>query len=286
MKEIIILSGKGGSGKTSIAACFALLADKCTIADCDVDAADMHLLLNTRFDEQTDFFSGYEAEIGELCVNCGKCIELCRFDAIDVFNGQHRIDPVACEGCGVCVDHCPVGAIDLEPAYCGELKTSQTDAGPMAHAQLGAGGENSGRLVTEVRKQARMLAEESASEMILIDGPPGTGCSTIAALSDTDLAVIVAEPSISGIHDAKRVFELCRHFKTPVTMCCNKADINPQGTEELKKFAKENDIRWLGEVEFDPSVTKAQLNACPVISLPDSIAGPSIRNLWENLFHE
>lgn len=246
MKEMVIISGKGGTGKTSIVASFAALADKCVVADADVDAADLHLVLEPTIVHREDFSGGSRARItSEQCTACGKCEEVCRFDAISYDgpgNGKvdktYRIDPIACEGCGVCAYFCAEKAIEFGPVVNGQLFVSETRCGPMVHAKLGIAEENSGKLVTAVRKEARQLAEKQERELIIVDGPPGIGCPVIASLTGASLAFIVTEPTLSGEHDLHRVLELTRHFGIPAAVCVNKWDLNPSMAEQIERKAK------------------------------------------------
>ena len=287
-REIVVISGKGGTGKTSLAASLAVLAGNAVIADCDVDAADLHLILKPRVLKQDEFRSGNLAVIRhDDCTGCGLCRELCRFDAVRVSGeepGQstYRIDPVACEGCGVCVRFCPAHAIDFPEQTCGSWMVSQTRCGPMVHAQLGIAAENSGKLVTLVRQEARRIATESGYPLVIVDGPPGIGCPVIASLSGASVMLAVTEPTVSGEHDLERVLALARHFGVQACVCVNKWDLNPEMTEQIERHAKESGALTLGRIRYDKSVTRAQISELSVVEL-ESQAGMDIREIWKQL---
>ncbi len=282
MKEVVIISGKGGTGKTSLTASFALLAPNAVLADCDVDAADLHLILTPNIQEKHEFWSGVEAIIDPaLCTNCGACLNLCRFDAIKETNGAFHIDPTACEGCGVCARFCPRGVVRLEKRLCGAWMVSDTRAGPMVHAKLGIAAENSGRLVSTARQEARRVAEETKRDMILIDGPPGIGCPVIASISGASAALIVTEPTPSGEHDLLRATELTRHFKVPTFICVNKWDIAPEKAAQIERQALANGATILGRIRYDKGVTQAQKQAKAVIET-DTPSASDIKDLWKH----
>lgn len=289
MKELVVISGKGGTGKTSLTASFVALADRPVIADCDVDAADLHLVLAPRIRERHEFFSGHEAVIRqEDCVKCGGCLAHCRFGAVKM-DGQRAgeatftIDPVACEGCSVCVRFCPVQAIDFNEALCGEWMVSDTDYGPMVHARLHVAAENSGKLVATVRREARKIAEANMHPLIIVDGPPGIGCPVIASVTGASLVLAVTEPTVSGEHDLKRVLDLTRHFKIPTAVCVNKWDVNNAMTERIEATAKEAGAVPTGRIRYDVSVTKAQVQGKPVLHFPESPAAQDITAVWQGL---
>ncbi len=288
MKEIVVLSGKGGTGKTSLTASLALLAANPVIVDGDVDAADLHLILEPEIEQQHDFFNGVEATIREKdCPACGACINLCRFNAIKekkkLFHKKtYVIDPLSCEGCGVCARFCPYDAIDLKPRLCGQWMISKTRAGPMVHAHLGVGGENSGQLVTLVRQKAKEMAQEKGHDLILLDGPPGIGCPVIASLSGADLALIVTEPTMSGAHDLSRLLKLTQHFGIQTALCVNKWDICPEMTTQIEKEATAQDVLLVGRVRYDEAVTHAQTQAKAIIET-DAASAEDVHNLWKKL---
>jgi len=285
LQELVIISGKGGTGKTSVAASFAALAaGRAVLADCDVDAADLHLVLAPRIIESTDFKSGHEAVIRrEKCTACGLCAELCRFGAVKLSpNNQYRVDPVACEGCGVCVRFCPAGAIAFPERLCGEWMVSGTRCGPMVHACLGAAAENSGKLVSIVRREARRIAEEKGLPLIVTDGPPGIGCPVIASLTGADRVLAVTEPTVSGEHDLGRVLQLAKHFGVTTFVCVNKWDLNPGMTERIERSAERAGATVAGRIRYDRAVTAAQIQAKAVVEM-DAPSAEDIRNVWEKL---
>ncbi|HOW45282.1 MAG TPA: ATP-binding protein [Candidatus Aminicenantes bacterium] len=288
MRELVVLSGKGGTGKTSLAASFAVLAGDAVVADCDVDAADLHLVLAPRPRERHDFVSGRQALIRPAdCTGCGLCAELCRFAAIAMAarpdgTPVFRVDPIGCEGCGVCVRSCLAQAIDFPECLCGEWLVSDTRCGSMVHARLKAAAENSGKLVALVRREARRLAEEEKRERIIVDGPPGIGCPVIASLSGASLVLAVTEPTVSGEHDLERVLSLARHFQVPVAACVNKWDLNPEMTERIEAKAAAAGARLAGRVRYDAGVTAAQLRERAVVET-DAPCVDDIRAIWNNL---
>lgn len=283
MKEIVIISGKGGTGKTSLTASFICLAKKSAIADCDVDAADLHLLLDPDIRRRTPFYSGNYARIRqEDCLYCGLCKELCRFGAIREKHGNFFIDVASCEGCGVCERFCPNRAIDFPERLCGEWMLSETCYGPMVHARLGTAAENSGKLVSLVRREVRRVAEERGLDTIFIDGPPGIGCPVIASLTNASLAVVITEPTLCGQHDMQRVLELTRHFSIPSFVCVNKWDINPEMTANIEKLASASNVGLLGRIRYDPAVTKAQLHGL-VVAETSAPSGEDIVRVWDSL---
>jgi len=280
MKQITVISGKGGTGKTTLVASLATLVKKSVLADADVDAADLHLLLKPQIQRREPFFASKVAVIDpERCDGCQKCREVCRFGAIE----NLKVDPISCEGCGVCFHMCPQGAIALKDVQSGEWFVSQTRYGPLVHAKLGVAQENSGKLVTLVRKEACRIAQEDGYSLVLIDGPPGIGCPVIASLGGVDAALAVTEPSLSGIHDLKRVLGLCRHFRVPAWVCVNKADINPENTEKIKEFCQEEGTPVIGEIPFDPIVTKAMVYESTVIEYTGGKVSHEIRKMWMRL---
>lgn len=284
MKELVIISGKGGTGKTSVTASFAALAKNAVLADCDVDAADLHLILNPQVRERHDFYSGHEAIIRPAdCTACGLCSTLCRFDAIRAAGGTFEIDSSSCEGCGVCVEFCPAKAIDFPDRLCGEWFQSQTRFGPLLHARLGIGAENSGKLVSTVRGQAKQFAQAIQADWILVDGPPGTGCPVIASITGADAVLAVTEPTLSGKHDLLRVLELTDHFKIPAFVCINKWDINPEMTDTIEQAATAAGANVLARIPYDKSVTTAQIQGKSVVELNNGPATQSIQTLWEKL---
>jgi len=291
MRELVVISGKGGTGKTSIVASFAALAEKAVLADCDVDAADLHLVLDPKIVRRESFSGGKRARVKPgHCTACGKCEELCRFDAISFDGGGNgrvgktfRIDPIACEGCGVCAWFCPEDAIEFAPAINGEWYVSETRHGPMVHAKLGIAEENSGKLVSTVRKEAGTLAEERGLDLVLIDGSPGIGCPVIASITGVDLALIVTEPTLSGLHDLGRVADVAKHFKISVLVCINKWDLNEEIALQIEAHARRHGLRVAGRVRYDRAVTDAQIRRLSVVEYARNGVAGDIRSLWANV---
>lgn len=287
-KELVVISGKGGTGKTSLAASLAVLAERPVVADCDVDAADLHLVLSPTVKERKAFYSGREAVVRqEACTGCGVCSDLCRFGAV----ARHRtaegtttyaIDPVHCEGCGVCVRFCPAAAIDFPERLCGEWMISETRCGPMVHARLGVAGENSGKLVSTVRREARLIAIRESRPVVIVDGPPGIGCPVIASMTGASLVLVVTEPTVSGEHDLKRVLALARHFEIPTAVCVNKWDLNPETTLSIEDQAGEAGARVVGRIRYDPGVTLAQIKRLAVVEAPCP-AADDMKRIWGDL---
>ncbi len=290
MTEWVIISGKGGTGKTTITSSFAALAGSCAIADTDVDAANLHLILNPQEKTSNSFSSGFEAEINpDRCTGCGKCQEICRFHAIDRLpaadgkNATFKIDPIGCEGCGICYHVCTDKAVELSPAITGEVISGETKYGPIVYAQLGIAAENSGKLVTEVRTRARNLAESKNLDLLIIDGSPGLGCPVIASITGTDRVLVVTEPTLSGMHDLKRVLDLTAHFGIKTCVCVNKWDLNQEITEEIERLAGEKNIPVAGRVRYDQSAVDAQVAGIPVVENSNNGAAEDIRLLWKGL---
>ena len=288
MKELVVISGKGGTGKTSLTASFAVLADRPVIVDCDVDAADMHLVLSPTIRERHEFRSGNEAVIRrELCKGCGACLANCRFSAVrvvrtDAGTPQYSIDPTACEGCGVCVRFCPEQAIDFPERLCGEWMVSDTRCGPMVHARLGVAAENSGKLVSTVRREARRVAEEEHCALIIVDGPPGIGCPVIASVTGATQVLVVTEPTVSGEHDLERVLSLTSHFGIPAAVCVNKWDLNPEMAERIELKAGLQGAVIAGRIRYDAAVTMAQIRGLTVVETGAACVDDIIR-IWEKL---
>lgn len=287
MKELVIISGKGGTGKTSICSAFASLASakmKTVFADCDVDAADLHLIFNPDIQQTHEFISGKEAIIDEdRCTGCGKCAELCRFDAIrQTETGKYSIN--GCEGCGLCVRFCPVQAISFPERRCGEWYTSETRFGSLIHAKLDAQAENSGKLVSLVREKAREKAQEQGAELLLVDACPGIACPVIASITGCDAVLAVVEPSLSSLHDLERVIGLTKHFSLPLSVIINKFDINTEVAQQIQDLCKTRDIAVLGMISYDTVFTAAQLEAKSVMEY-DNNSRPAqyIQKIWNTL---
>lgn len=292
MKQLVILSGKGGTGKTTVAAALAdLAAEEASIVlvDADVDAANLELVLSPEPQERNDFFSSKVAVVDpELCTGCGTCEQVCRFDAIvapdeDSDSEAYAVDPVACEGCAVCHFQCPEGAIHMEEPQDGVWFRSETRFGPLIHAHLFAGQENSGKLVAEVREQARGIASTTGHEYVLIDGPPGIGCPVIAAATGVNLVLVVIEPTVSGVHDLDRVVGVADHFKIPTAVCINKYDLNSEKTREITDYCHQRGIEVVGQIPFDTVVTEAMVQGKPVTRYEDGPLSQELRNMWKRL---
>lgn len=285
MKEILIVSGKGGTGKTSITAALASLAKDAVLADCDVDAADLHLILNPEIISENDFISGHEAILRpDDCIGCGDCIESCRYGAIHRGDDDNIIiDPIACEGCGVCVWSCPVGAIDFPDSLCGHYYRSETRFGPMVHARLAVAAENSGKLVSVVRREATQLADKENKQVVLIDGPPGIGCPVIASMTGVDTVVLVTEPTLSGIHDMERVVSLTKHFGINVYVCINKYDVNNDLARVIEEKMESLDIPIIGRVPYDNEITAAQIERKSIVEYSHGVAAQEITKMWDKI---
>jgi MinD superfamily P-loop ATPase len=293
MKQVVILSGKGGTGKTSIAAAFAHLAalrespsSRCAVlADADVDAANLELVLQPRLLERHDFMGGSKAMIDpDKCEGCGLCAQVCRFDAIELRDSQYAIDRVACDGCAACVYQCPAQAIHLESELAGHWLRSESRYGPLFHAALRPAHENSGKLVTLVKQQARLLGLDEGYEVVIVDGPPGIGCPVISAASGADLAVIVAEPTAAGIHDMVRVLQTTTHFRIPALVCINKADVFPVGAAQIQAYCADHGIELIGHIPFDATVTEAMVQGQPITAYcVEAPASQALRTIWQRV---
>ena len=288
MKELVIISGKGGTGKTSVTASFAALASGAVLADCDVDAADLHLILAPEVRQRADFSGGKLARIvSERCTGCGTCQEVCAFDAIRMEPSQGaagklraQVVPFSCEGCGVCAWFCPNDAVDFSPTVHGEWYISDTRYGPMVHAKLGIAQDNSGKLVSLVRKEARQRAEEDGKNLIIVDGPPGIGCPVIASITGASMVLVVAEPTVSGLHDLERVASLTKHFGISGVVCVNKWDLNPMLADAIEASALAHGFTLGGRVRYDRAVTEAQCHKRAVVEFQDDGCATDLRLLW------
>ena len=280
MKEIVVLSGKGGTGKTTIVGSFAVLAQSKVLVDCDVDAADLYLLLEPKAKETHDFQSGQTAYIDEeRCTQCGLCEDVCRFEAIR----DLHVDPLSCEGCGFCAQVCPADAITMQQNLAGQWFISDTKYGALVHARLGIAQENSGRLVAEVRRSAKLIAEAEGLDYIISDGPPGIGCPVISSLSGVNLALLVTEPTLSGMHDLDRVLGVCRHFGVPALVCINKYDINKENSRQIRSFCQEQGTDVIAEIPYDNVVTEALVQGLPVVEYSPGEVTQKIKELWEKV---
>lgn len=283
MKEITIISGKGGTGKTSVTASFAFLAKNRVVVDADVDAANLFLTLPHKTIHQESFIGGRIAKIDPaICTECGECRERCQFDAI---SADFIVDPIACEGCKVCVHYCPVDAILFEQQTCGERFFSETDNGPMVHAKLGIAQENSGMLVSLLRQQAREIAKKEKIPLIIVDGPPGIGCPVIASITNADAILIVTEPSMSGMHDMERVKLLADQMRIPALLCINKADLNQEKSDQMKAFALANNIIFAGEIPFDRDVTASMNAGKSLAEFSRGAASQAVEEVWQNVLN-
>jgi MinD superfamily P-loop ATPase len=291
MKELVVCSGKGGTGKTSVTAALAALAQaggkgSLVLADADVDASDLHLVTAPEPLNQAPFTGGHEARIGsDRCAACGRCQDLCRFDAIKTIGrgDGYQVEPLLCEGCGVCVHFCPSEAISFPPRKTGHWFRSRTRFGPMVHARLHPGGENSGKLVTHVRGEARRWGEESGARYLIVDGPPGIGCPVTAAITGADLMLAVTEPGVSARHDLQRLLELSAHFQVRSLVCINKSDLNPDLAARITEDCRSLQVPVVGSLPFDMGMVKAQLNGRCVMDEPDSPAAEALRRIWQEI---
>jgi MinD superfamily P-loop ATPase len=287
MKQLVILSGKGGTGKTTVAAALGHLASQelsLVLADADVDAANLELVLSPEVREEHAFMGGQRAIIDpQACTACGLCAQVCRFDAVLPGEEAYRVDALACEGCAACFYQCPAGAIRMEEQQAGLWFRSDTRFGPLFHAHLFAGQENSGKLVTLVKQQARLLALDEGRDLLLVDGPPGIGCPVIASLAGADLALLVAEPTVAGVHDLFRVLGTARHFGVPVLVCLNKADLNPVRAQEVEAFCLAEGLPLVGEIPFDIMVTEAMVQGQPVTAYAEGPVAWELRRMWERV---
>lgn len=283
MKELVVISGKGGTGKTSIVGSLAALSPGAVLADCDVDAANLHLLLDAQLRETEPFRASQVAVIREEdCLRCGLCAQLCRFDAIR----DYKVDPIACEGCQVCYHICPTETISMQEVVSGHCLISHTPYGQLVHGRLGIGQANSGKLVTLVRERARELAEAQGSQYILTDGPPGIGCPVISSLSGAAAALIVTEPTWSGIHDLERVLAVCRHFGVPALVCINRYDLSLENTRRIEEYCHQQGIEVVGKIAVDPVVVKAMVAGRPVVAYEgyeDGLVSRQIKDMWARI---
>ena len=294
-KQLIILSGKGGTGKTSLTAAFAYLAAfsmhaiETVLVDADVDAANLGLILGPRIQERNEFWGSAIAEIDKyLCQMCGNCLSVCRYDAVfpgDETDDSYWIDPIACDGCAACVYACPENTISMIPQQEGDWFRSETDFGTLFHAELFPGADNSGKLVTLIKQHGRLLAQDQAIPLVMVDGPPGIGCPVISASAGADLGLIVTEPSIAGIADLKRIHETLKHFRIPTVLCINKADMYPAGCKTIYEYAAAEGAAVIGEIPYDPAITNAMVQGLAVnIFAPNSPSALAIERVWQALF--
>lgn len=285
MKQIVVISGKGGTGKTVISACFAVLARNAVLADVDVDASNLHLLLRPEIRERHVFRSGRKARIDAgRCTGCGLCLPLCRFNALfEDEDGKAVAESLSCEGCGLCFHVCPEKAIEMETQVAGEWYVSTTRYGPFVHARLGIAEENSGKLVTEVRKKARQIVESESRDLVIMDGAPGIGCPVIASLAGTDLALVVTEPTPSGRHDMERIVGLARHFKIRTACCINKFDLNLENSGEIEGWCREQAIPVVGKIAFEAAIPESVVRGVPYVEYTSSSSTDDLRRMWSVL---
>ena len=282
MKQLTVISGKGGTGKTTIVGSFAALAKNKVIADCDVDAPDLHLLLHPEIIKKEEF-KGLKVAVMDktLCTECGICEETCRFNAIaSTEESGYAVNPARCEGCGACVFACPQEALTLKERVSGYAFISKTRYGTMAHAQLNIAEEASGKLVTAVRNTAQQVAEKEGCGLILIDGAPGIGCPVIASLTGVDIALVVTEPTMSGLHDLERILDVTRHFGITSTVCINKYDINEGNSKRITEFCRQRGVVIVGNIPYDPVVTEAMVAGKPVVEFSDGRVSDAIKDIW------
>lgn len=281
MKELTIISGKGGTGKTSIVASLAALSENKVIVDADVDAADLHLVIAPDVKHEEDFQGGCIAVIDpDRCTQCGDCLERCQFGAI---SEDFVVDKISCEGCGVCVHFCPAGAIDFPRQTCGRWYVSDTRHGTMVHARLGIAEENSGLLVSLLRKEAKRLAEENGNDLILLDGPPGIGCPVISSVTNASAVLVISEPTMSGLHDLKRVNELAAFLKVPVMFCINKYDINEDLAQEIKQYGGKNNMDFVGAIPYDKDMTAAMVHQQSLVEYSNGEAAQAVKDMWQTV---
>jgi MinD superfamily P-loop ATPase len=310
MKQILVISGKGGTGKTILTASFARLAENKVMADCDVDAADLHLILHPKVKEKHEFKGLPKAFINqEKCTGCGECAKVCRYGAVINIDARYKmqarpasqgeagdtkyknkknnpqflIDASSCEGCTICMHVCPVDAISMKDTISGEWYISDTKYGPMVHAKLGIAEENSGKLVSVVRQHAKSLAQEKNLDYVIIDGPPGIGCPVIASLSGVDIALVVTEPTLSGIHDMERVISVAKHFGVQVACVINKFDINLNNTKNIENWCQINNVPIIGKIPYDQSVTESIVHGVPLVEYAENQVAYEIKNIWNTL---
>jgi MinD superfamily P-loop ATPase len=281
MKELVVISGKGGTGKTTLLGSFAALAGRSVLADCDVDAPDLYLLLHPEISHQEEFRGGHVAVIDPArCTRCGRCGEVCRLEAI---TPDLTVEPLDCEGCGACQVVCPADAIELRERVAGDWFRGQTQYGPMVYARLRPAEENSGKLVTLVRREARAWAEREEIELLLTDGPPGIGCPVIATLGNADLALVVTEPTPSGLHDLERALSLCRHFRVPAVVCVNKWDLNPDLDRAIRTYCEAHEVAVTVGIPFDEAVPRTIAKGVPLVTSSTGAASRAVTDVWRQV---
>jgi len=288
-KEIVVISGKGGTGKTSITASFAYLGgEEIVAADCDVDAADMHLLLQPDFKKEESFISGVKAKINlDECNHCGICADICRFDAIPIIDGDYIVEQISCEGCGYCARVCPTDAITMEDENVGKWFISNTKAANvLVHARLGIGAENSGKLVAKVKNEAKRIAKENNKEFVIVDGSPGIGCPVISSLSGADFVVLITEPTLSGYHDLKRVYELVKKFHLKAGCIINKSDLNLEVTDQILEFLQQEEIIHITNLPYDDTFTAAITDGKTIVEYNNGTLRRLLEDSWYKIKQE
>ncbi|MBM7853960.1 MinD superfamily P-loop ATPase [Desulfohalotomaculum tongense] len=282
MKELTVISGKGGTGKTSIVAAFTTLAEDAVFCDCDVDAANLHLLLEPKTVKVTEFYGMKKASIDkEKCIQCGRCADMCSFGAIT----GSTVNELACEGCRLCYHICPVEAVEMVDHLAGHWFVSETSRGPFVHAKLGIAEGNSGLLVAEVRKEARRIAEEKGRSLIITDGPPGIGCPVISSLADTSMALIVTEPTASGIHDLERIVQVAKNFDCYIAVCINKYNLNEENSRYIEGISRKLKVPVVGRISYDTTMHRAVVNKKPVTLVPEGKVQQEIKDLWAEVYN-
>ncbi len=286
MKEIVVISGKGGTGKTSLTASFALLGGRdVVIADCDVDAADMHLLLQPDYAQSEDFYSGLTAVIDQgKCSDYGKCAEICRFNAIPVIDSRYQVNPLNCAGCSYCYHVCPENAIAMNENNVGKWHISTTRIGnTMVHARLGIGAENSGKLVARVKNEARRIAREKERDIVIVDGSPGIGCPVVSSLSGADFVVLITEPTLSALHDLKRAYQLVKRFHLKAGCIINKSDLNNKVTGAIEKYLQKESILHISSLPYDEAFTRAMTMGLTIVEYDNNRLKAILRGSWQKI---
>lgn len=282
MKQVLVISGKGGTGKTFFTGCLAVAVKNKVLVDCDVDAANLHLLLHPEIKEAYEFIGGKLAQIDKTkCIECGLCIENCKFNAI---GENFQVDELSCEGCTICSYICPQEAIILRDRVSGQYFISETKYGTLIHARLGIAQENSGKLVTKLREHAKELANAKSCQYIIIDGPPGVGCPVMASMTGVDIVVAVTEPTLSGMHDLGRVIELAKHFKIPLKVIVNKFDLNPQMSEKIEEELGKFEIELAGRIPFSEEILYSVKKGFPFLEFSQGKLSKEIESLIQNIF--